>query len=57
MSPSETQLLPADRAIVAAMPAVRHSRQAQVVWGSRVVTVGGGAPVRVQSMTTPTPWM
>ncbi|MBP6336039.1 MAG: flavodoxin-dependent (E)-4-hydroxy-3-methylbut-2-enyl-diphosphate synthase [Vitreoscilla sp.] len=33
------------------MPAVRHSRQAQVVWGSRVVTVGGGAPVRVQSMT------
>ncbi|MBK7616058.1 MAG: flavodoxin-dependent (E)-4-hydroxy-3-methylbut-2-enyl-diphosphate synthase [Burkholderiales bacterium] len=51
MSPSETQLLPADRAIVAAMPAVRHSRQAQVVWGSRVVTVGGGAPVRVQSMT------
>lgn len=27
------------------------SRQACVVWGSRRVTVGGGAPVRVQSMT------
>ncbi len=32
-------------------PASRHSRQASVAWGSRVVTVGGGAPVRVQSMT------
>ncbi len=29
----------------------RPSRQARVVWGQRVVTVGGGAPVRVQSMT------
>lgn len=29
----------------------RTSRQARVVWGSRVVTVGGDAPVRVQSMT------
>ena len=29
----------------------RRSRQARVVWGSRVVTVGGDAPVRVQSMT------
>ena len=34
-----------------AMPAARRSRQARVVWGSRVVTVGGDAPVRVQSMT------
>ncbi len=34
----------------AALP-VRHSRQATVRWGSHVVTVGGGAPVRVQSMT------
>ncbi|MEN9671153.1 MAG: 4-hydroxy-3-methylbut-2-en-yl diphosphate synthase, partial [Pseudomonadota bacterium] len=34
-----------------AAPAARHSRQANVVWGSRVVTVGGNAPVRVQSMT------
>ena len=32
-------------------PPARHSRQARVVWGSRVVTVGGDAPVRVQSMT------
>ena len=29
----------------------RRSRQARVVWGERVVTVGGDAPVRVQSMT------
>lgn len=33
-----------------AQPA-RKTRQARVVWGSRVVTVGGDAPVRVQSMT------
>ncbi len=32
-------------------PKARRSRQAQTVWGSRVVTVGGDAPVRVQSMT------
>ena len=32
-------------------PLPRRSRQAQVVWGSRIVTVGGDAPVRVQSMT------
>ena len=34
-----------------AQPAVRTSQQVQVRWGSRVVTIGGGAPVRVQSMT------
>ena len=37
--------------IPSAAPAARHSRQASVVWGSRVVTVGGDAPVRIQSMT------
>ena len=37
--------------IDAAAPLLRTSRQARVVWGARVVTVGGGAPVRVQSMT------
>jgi (E)-4-hydroxy-3-methylbut-2-enyl-diphosphate synthase len=37
--------------ITLAGPAPRRSRQATVVWGSRVVTVGGDAPVRVQSMT------
>ena len=36
-------------AVASALP--RRSRQARVVWGSRVVTVGGDAPVRVQSMT------
>jgi len=34
-----------------AFPKPRRSRQASTVWGSRVVTVGGDAPVRVQSMT------
>ena len=34
-----------------AQPAARQTRQARVVWGSRVVTVGGDAPVRIQSMT------
>ncbi|MEY3782052.1 MAG: 4-hydroxy-3-methylbut-2-en-yl diphosphate synthase, partial [Pseudomonadota bacterium] len=38
-------------AIPSAAPAARHSRQASVVWGSRIVTVGGNAPVRIQSMT------
>ncbi len=37
--------------LVLAQPAPRRSRQARVVWGGRVVTVGGDAPVRVQSMT------
>lgn len=37
--------------ISVATPLPRRSRQARVVWGSRVVTVGGDAPVRVQSMT------
>ena len=34
-----------------ATPAAHRTRQVKVVWGSRVVTVGGGAPVRVQAMT------
>ena len=34
-----------------ARPSAHRTRQAQVRWGSRVVTVGGGAPVRVQAMT------
>jgi (E)-4-hydroxy-3-methylbut-2-enyl-diphosphate synthase len=38
-------------AIETAAPRARRSRQARVVWGSRVVTIGGDAPVRVQAMT------
>ena len=34
-----------------AMPPAHTTRQAKVVWGSRIVTIGGGAPVRVQAMT------
>jgi (E)-4-hydroxy-3-methylbut-2-enyl-diphosphate synthase len=37
--------------LVLARPASRRTRQARVVWGTHVVTVGGDAPVRVQSMT------
>jgi (E)-4-hydroxy-3-methylbut-2-enyl-diphosphate synthase len=40
-----------DEPIAAATPLPRRSRQARVTWGDRVVTVGGDAPVRVQSMT------
>ena len=34
-----------------ASPKPRRSRQARAVWGSRVVTIGGDSPVRIQSMT------
>ncbi len=37
--------------IESAAASARRSRQARVVWGERLVTVGGDAPVRVQSMT------
>lgn len=37
--------------IALAVPARRKSLQANVVWGARNVTLGGDAPVRLQSMT------
>ena len=40
-----------EQAIPFSKPARHQSLQAQVRWGSHVVTVGGDAPVRVQSMT------
>ncbi|HTP73971.1 MAG TPA: flavodoxin-dependent (E)-4-hydroxy-3-methylbut-2-enyl-diphosphate synthase [Burkholderiaceae bacterium] len=40
-----------ESAIAAAAPRRHRTRQARVAWGSRVVTIGGDAPVRVQSMT------
>ena len=40
-----------DDYIEPAVPAPHRTRQAQVRWGSRIVTIGGGAPVRVQAMT------
>jgi (E)-4-hydroxy-3-methylbut-2-enyl-diphosphate synthase len=49
MKPDEAPLNA--RAIETAAPRPRRSRQARVVWGSRVVTIGGDAPVRVQAMT------
>jgi len=42
---------PTEAPIAMAAPLARRSRQARIVWGSNVVTVGGDAPVRVQSMT------
>ncbi len=38
-------------AVTPARPAPRRSRQVPVRWGANVVTIGGDAPVRVQSMT------
>ncbi len=40
-----------EQPIELAAPLPRRTRQARVVWGNRVVTVGGDAPVRIQSMT------
>ena len=40
-----------EQAIQIAQPLPRRSRQARVTWGDHVVTVGGDAPVRIQSMT------
>jgi (E)-4-hydroxy-3-methylbut-2-enyl-diphosphate synthase len=37
--------------IESAFPAPRRTLQARVAWGGRIVTVGGDAPVRIQSMT------
>ena len=48
-----TSCLPATspQAIALARPLARATRQASVVWGPRIVTLGASAPVRVQSMT------
>jgi (E)-4-hydroxy-3-methylbut-2-enyl-diphosphate synthase len=45
------ELTPSAQPIPVGQAAGRRSLQAQVRWGERVVTVGGDAPVRVQSMT------
>jgi (E)-4-hydroxy-3-methylbut-2-enyl-diphosphate synthase len=39
------------QSIALSQPKARRSLQARVAWGDHVVTVGGDAPVRVQSMT------
>ena len=51
MTPTSESRPGLDDFIEPATPATHRSRQAQVRWGSRMVTVGGGAPVRVQAMT------
>ncbi len=40
-----------DQAIPFSIPTRHNSLQAQIRWGDHLVTVGGDAPVRVQSMT------
>ncbi len=45
--PADTQT----QGIALSLPKARRSLQARVAWGDHVVTVGGDAPVRVQSMT------
>ena len=40
-----------DAFVEPARPRTHRTQQVAVRWGSRIVTVGGGAPVRVQSMT------
>ena len=44
-------LIDGPQPIALVAPTARRTRQARVAWGARVVTVGGDAPVRVQSMT------
>ncbi len=34
-----------------ATPFIRKTRQTDVIWGTRVVSIGGNSPIRVQSMT------
>jgi (E)-4-hydroxy-3-methylbut-2-enyl-diphosphate synthase len=50
-SPVRQPLDSFDAPIEVASPRPRNSLQAIVRWGSRTVTIGGDAPVRVQSMT------
>ena len=47
----KTSVDTAATAIQIASPIARNTRQARIAWGGRTVTVGGDAPVRVQSMT------
>ncbi|WP_457328899.1 flavodoxin-dependent (E)-4-hydroxy-3-methylbut-2-enyl-diphosphate synthase [Rhizobacter sp. P5_C2] len=49
--PSPSASLLDDEFIEPARPLQRSTVQAKVRWGDRIVTIGGGAPVRVQSMT------
>ena len=51
LNPQFTRQQASEGPIPIASPLPRKSRQAKVVWQNNVVTVGGDAPVRVQSMT------
>ena len=49
--PANENTNPHTQGIALSQPKARRSLQARVAWGDHVVTVGGDAPVRVQSMT------
>ncbi len=51
LSQTQSLALPQTGGIALSQPKARRSLQARVAWGDHVVTVGGDAPVRVQSMT------
>ena len=49
--PADITVKAITQGIALSQPKTRRSLQARVAWGDHVVTVGGDAPVRVQSMT------
>ncbi|CAK7000667.1 flavodoxin-dependent (E)-4-hydroxy-3-methylbut-2-enyl-diphosphate synthase [Saezia sanguinis] len=51
MTSSADKDLPAFPIIAPVVPMKRQTLQAQVAWAGRVVSIGGDAPIRVQSMT------
>ncbi len=44
-------MTPTSKPVAVAGPVARRSRTASITWADNVVTVGGAAPVRLQSMT------
>jgi (E)-4-hydroxy-3-methylbut-2-enyl-diphosphate synthase len=48
---SDNRVFSATGPVPLPLPGRRHALQARVAWGDHVVTVGGDAPVRIQSMT------
>ncbi len=51
MQSSNSQVMSPGQPIATTQPVRRSTLQTQVTWGNSLVTIGGGAPVRVQSMT------
>lgn len=49
--PVSEQVVQFGTLIAPVTPAKRHTLQARVEWAGHIVSIGGGAPVRIQSMT------